>query len=160
MTFVTFIRQWSPDMSRRSQDTSRHGHNDEEDDDKVRIDKWLWAARFYKTRSLAKEMIDGGKVRYDGHRVKPSKEVHLGAEIELTQGFDKRTVIVTGLAHKRGSAADAAQLYEETAKSIETRTTASVQRKLLADSTSPPSRRPTKKQRRQIIRFSENTPSE
>lgn len=144
-------------MSRRSQDNARHGPQDEDDEDKVRLDKWLWAARFYKTRSLAKEMIDGGKVHYDGHRVKPGREVHIGAEIELTQGFDKRTVIVTGVAHKRGNAVDAARLYEETAKSIETRTTASVQRKLLADSTPHPARRPTKKQRRQIIRFSEHS---
>lgn len=128
----------------------------EEEDDKVRLDKWLWAARFYKTRSIAKDMIEGGKVHYEGHRVKASKEVRLGDEIELTQGFDKRIVKVTGLAHKRGSASDAAHLYEETTESIERRTQLSVQRKLLADSQPRSSGRPTKKQRRQIVRFSEN----
>lgn len=145
-------------MTRKAQQDKRP--QDDDEDDKVRLDKWLWAARFYKTRSLAKEMIDGGKVHYDGHRVKPGKEVHLGAEIELTQGFDKRTVIVTGLAHKRGSASDAERLYEETAESIEARTTLSVQRKLLAESAPHPTRRPSKKERRQIIRFSEHNPSE
>lgn len=134
----------------------RHTPDENEDDNKIRLDKWLWAARFYKTRSLAKDMIEGGKVHYDGHRVKPSKEVHLGAEIRLTQGVDKRTVIITGLAGKRGNASEAARLYEETSDSIETRTTASVQRKLLADSTPHPTRRPNKKERRQIIRFSEH----
>lgn len=153
MISAIFFRQ-ATDMTRKSQQSS---HEDDDEDDKVRLDKWLWAARFYKTRSLAKEMIDGGKVHYDGHRVKPGKEVRIGAEIELTQGFDKRTVMVTGLAHKRGSAAQAALLYEETADSIDARTKASVQRKLLADSTPHPSRRPTKKQRRQIIRFSEHS---
>lgn len=145
-------------MSRKAQSYKESSPREDDDsDDKVRIDKWLWAARFYKTRNLAKEMIDGGKVHYDGHRVKPSKEVHIGAKIELTQGFDRRTVIVTGLAHKRGSASDAARLYEETAESIEARTTASEQRKLLAESTPHPSRRPNKKQRRQIIRFSDHS---
>lgn len=131
--------------------------DDEQEDDKVRIDKWLWAARFYKTRSLAKEMIDGGKVHYDGHRVKPGKEVSIGAEIRLTQGLDKRTVIVTGLAQKRGSAAEAARLYEETQDSLDTRTDASSQRKLMAENTPHPARRPNKKERRQIIRFSEHS---
>ncbi|MDV7394699.1 S4 domain-containing protein, partial [Arthrospira platensis SPKY1] len=79
-------------------------------DDKIRLDKWLWAARFYKTRSLAKDMIDGGKVHYEGQRVKPSKEVTIGATIRLRQGFDERTVVVIGLADKRGNATQAAAL--------------------------------------------------
>ncbi|CBL45483.1 Heat shock protein 15 hslR [gamma proteobacterium HdN1] len=121
----------------------------------VRLDKWLWAARFYKTRGLSQEMIEGGKVHYDGHRVKASKEVRIGAEITLTQGLDRRTVIVLALTDKRSNATLAATLYEETAESIEKRTELSLQRKLLAESQPHSVGRPSKKQRRQIIRFSQ-----
>ena len=73
-------------------------------DDAVRLDKWLWAARFYKTRALARDMIDGGKVHYNGQRGKPSKNVELNAEIKLRQGNDERTVIVLALASQRRGA--------------------------------------------------------
>lgn len=73
-------------------------------DQAVRLDKWLWAARFYKTRAMAREMIDGGKVHYNGQRSKPSKVVELGAEIKLRQGNDERTVEVLALSsHRRGA---------------------------------------------------------
>lgn len=123
-------------------------------DNKIRLDKWLWAARFYKTRSLAKEMIDGGKVHYEGQRVKPSKEVAIGATIRLRQGFDERTVIVTGLADKRGNATQAATLYRETDDSIAAREQAAANRKVLGPSFGPShQQRPNKKQRRDIIQF-------
>jgi len=123
-------------------------------DDKIRLDKWLWAARFYKTRSLAKEMIDGGKVHYEGQRVKPSKEVAIGATIRLRQGLDERTVVVTGLADKRGNATQAATLYRETDDSIAAREQAAANRKALGPSFGPGhQQRPNKKQRRNIIQF-------
>lgn len=123
-------------------------------DDKIRLDKWLWAARFYKTRSLAKEMIDGGKVHYEGQRVKPSKEVAIGATIRLRQGLDERTVVVTGLADKRGNATQAATLYRETDDSIAAREQAAANRKVLGPSFGPGhQQRPNKKQRRNIIQF-------
>lgn len=123
-------------------------------DDKVRLDKWLWAARFYKTRSLAKEMIDGGKVHYEGNRVKASKEVALGATIRLRQGMDERTVIVTALDSRRGNATQAANLYQETADSIEKRAQAALQRKALgAAHPGAADHRPNKKERRKITQF-------
>lgn len=90
-------------------------------DDAVRLDKWLWAARFYKTRSLAREMIDGGKVHYNGQRSKPSKNVELNAEIKLRQGNEERTVIVLALNGQRRGAGEAQLMYEETAASIANR---------------------------------------
>lgn len=121
--------------------------------DKVRIDKWLWAARFYKTRNIAKEMVEGGKVHYDGHRVKPSKEVSIGATIKLRQGFDEKTVLVTGISDRRGNATMAATLYEETQESLQARQENAIQRKNLAQSTPVPAGRPNKRDRRRIIQF-------
>ena len=72
----------------------------------VRLDKWLWAARFYKTRAIAREMIEGGKVHYNGQRTRPSKNVELEAEIVLRQGNDQRTVIVKGITDQRRPASD------------------------------------------------------
>lgn len=123
-------------------------------DDKIRLDKWLWAARFYKTRSLAKDMIDGGKVHYEGQRVKPSKEVTIGATIRLRQGTDEKIVVVTGLSGKRGNATQAAALYRETDDSIAAREQAAANRKALGPSFGPGhQQRPNKKQRRNIIQF-------
>lgn len=82
-------------------------------DDAVRLDKWLWAARFYKTRALAREMIDGGKVHYNGQRGKPSKIVELNAELKLRQGNEERTVIVLALSSQRRGAGEAQQMYQE-----------------------------------------------
>ena len=81
---------------------------------RVRIDKWLWAARFFKTRAIAKQAIEGGKVQCEGNRVKASKEIEVGMEIRLRQGFDEKTVIVTGLSDQRRGAPEAQQLYRET----------------------------------------------
>lgn len=121
--------------------------------DKVRIDKWLWAARFYKTRSLAKDMVEGGKVHCNGQRVKPSKEVSVGATIRLRQGFDEKTVVITGISERRGNATMAATLYEETADSIASREQNAAQRKHLANSQPVPDSRPNKRDRRKIMQF-------
>lgn len=120
--------------------------------DKVRLDKWLWAARFYKTRSLAKTMIEGGKVQVDGQRVKASKEIQVGANVRLRQGFDEKTVAVLALSDRRGNATQAATLYEETAASLEKRALAAAARKSMGGM-QPADNRPNKKQRRQIMEF-------
>lgn len=117
---------------------------------KVRIDKWLWAARFFKTRSLAKAAVEGGKVHYEGNRVKASKEVQMGAELRIRQGWDEKDVVVTGLSEKRGSAKDAALLYQETEASLAKRQEAAANRKALRESEPVADTRPTKKQRRQL----------
>jgi ribosome-associated heat shock protein Hsp15 len=119
----------------------------------IRIDKWLWAARFYKTRSLAQQMVEGGKVHVDGQRVKAGKPVQVGQTVVLRQGHDERTVVVTALAGKRGSARDAAQLYRETPDSVVAREQAAEQRRALRSSEPRPDHRPSKKQRRDHQRF-------
>ena len=120
---------------------------------KIRIDKWLWAARFYKTRSLASEAIKGGKVSVNNHRAKPSREVGLGDTLVLRQGFDEKTVIVQALSDKRGPATVAQQLYQETELSIQKREKEKELRKLAAVQQPHGEGRPTKRLRRQIHRF-------
>ncbi|WP_137973660.1 RNA-binding S4 domain-containing protein [Pseudomonas sp. F(2018)] len=119
-------------------------------DDKVRLDKWLWAARFYKTRSLAKEAIEGGKVHCRGERCKPGKEPKLGDEYVIRAGFDERTVVVRGLSMVRRGAPEAQLLYEETAESIARREEAAALRKAGALGVQTDGR-PNKKQRRQLL---------
>lgn len=119
----------------------------------VRLDKWLWAARFYKTRAAAREMIEGGKVHYNGQRSKPSKLVEVDAELVLRQGNDQRTVVIEGVSDKRGPAAIAQQLYRETAESIEKREKFAQARKMNALSMPHPDRRPDKKERRDLMKF-------
>lgn len=127
---------------------------------KVRIDKWLWAARFFKTRSLAKQAVEGGKVHIDGQRVKASKELTAGLTLTLRQGWDEREVVVLALSDQRRGAPEAALLYEETAASIEKREQQAVQRKLANALQPTPERRPTKKERRQIHQFKHDHLSE
>lgn len=117
----------------------------------VRIDKWLWAARFYRTRTTAKEAIDGGKVHFQGERVKVSKEVRLGMEFTIRQGFEEKTVIVTALSSIRGNATAAHLLYEETPASIAKRELYQVARKL--SNLARPDHRPNKHERQQLQRF-------
>ena len=124
----------------------------EKDDDKVRLDKWLWAARFYKTRSLAKEAIDGGKVHCRGERCKPGKEPKVGEEYVIRTGFDERTVVVKALSMVRRGAPEAQLLYEETADSVKRHEEASAMRKAGALGVQTDGR-PTKKQRRQLFSF-------
>ncbi|SMB53544.1 ribosome-associated heat shock protein Hsp15 [Serratia proteamaculans] len=123
------------------------------DDEAVRLDKWLWAARFYKTRALAREMIDGGKVHYNGQRGKPSKIVELNAEIKLRQGNEERTVIVLALTSQRRGADEAQQMYQETEASIVNREKVALARKMNALTMPHPDRRPDKKERRDLIKF-------
>lgn len=120
---------------------------------KVRIDKWLWAARFFKTRSLAKQAIDGGKVHIDGHRVKASKDITINIKLIIRQGFDEKEILITALSTQRRGAPEAALLYEETVASIDKRNKEAEQRKLARNLHPPTEGRPNKKQRRQIHRF-------
>lgn len=119
----------------------------------VRLDKWLWAARFYKTRALAREMIEGGKVHYNGQRSKPSKIVELQAELTLRQGNDERTVIITAIGEQRRPASEAQEMYAETAVSIEKREKTALARKMNALTMPHPDRRPDKKERRDLMKF-------
>ncbi|AIR84631.1 ribosome-associated heat shock protein Hsp15 [Pantoea sp. BL1] len=119
----------------------------------VRLDKWLWAARFYKTRALAREMIDGGKVHYNGQRSKPSKIVELQAELTLRQGNDERTVVITAIGDQRRPATEAQAMYAETAASIEKREKTALARKMNALTMPHPDRRPDKKERRDLMKF-------
>jgi ribosome-associated heat shock protein Hsp15 len=120
---------------------------------KVRIDKWLWAARFYKTRSLASEAVKGGKVTINGHRAKASREVGLGDTLILRQGFDEKTVLVQALSDKRGSATIAQQLYHETEESVAKREKEKTLRQLASAQRPHGEGRPTKRSRRLIHRF-------
>ncbi|TYP63991.1 RNA-binding S4 domain-containing protein [Stutzerimonas stutzeri] len=124
----------------------------EKDDGKVRLDKWLWAARFFKTRALAKAAIEGGKVHCRGERCKPSKEPKLGEELVIRAGFDERTVVIRALSAVRKGAPEAQLLYEETAESLSRRETAAALRKAgsLGVETNG---KPSKKQRRALQRF-------
>jgi ribosome-associated heat shock protein Hsp15 len=121
--------------------------------DKIRLDKWLWAARFFKTRSLAKAAIEGGKVRYDGASCKVSKEVQIGAKLSIRQGWDEKIVEVIGLSDQRRGAPEAQLLYRETEESIAARQQTALQRKLTSAGMAAPQSRPSKKDRRQIHRF-------
>lgn len=120
-----------------------------EDDDKVRLDKWLWAARFYKTRALAKAAIESGKVHCRGERCKPGKEPRVGDEFVLRTGFDERTVVVKALSTVRRGAPEAQALYAETEESVRRREQAAEMRKAGSMGVTTDGR-PNKKQRRQI----------
>jgi len=122
---------------------------------KVRIDKWLWAARFYKTRSIAKVAVDGGKIQLEGNRVRPGKEIVVGSTIKIKQGWDDKIIIVTALKDRRGTATEASLLYEETAASIESRLSNAEQRKMAQAAAPQSDSRPNKKERRQIMRFNQ-----
>lgn len=126
---------------------------------RVRLDKWLWAARFYKTRSLAKQAIEGGKVQCEGSRAKPGKEIGINTVITLRQGFDEKTVLVTGLSEQRRGAPEAQLLYAETAESIKHREAQAAQRAVQQAGISQTAGRPDKKQRRAIHRFKQITDS-
>ncbi|KJG09015.1 ribosome-associated heat shock protein Hsp15 [Photobacterium kishitanii] len=126
----------------------------------VRLDKWLWAARFYKTRSIARTMIDGGKVQYNGQRSKPSKIIELGAMVKLRQGNDEKIIIIEQISDCRRGAPEAQLLYQETAQSIATREQTAKMRKLNAYDNPSPEKRPDKKQRRDIMRFKNINSSE
>lgn len=116
----------------------------------VRLDKWLWAARFYKTRSLARQMIEGGKVDYNGAKAKPSRTVEVGANIKLLQGYSRKEIIVKAISETRGPAPVAMQLYEETAESIKRREEEAKLNKVAALLNPHPDTKPNKKERREL----------
>ncbi|MFC6167648.1 RNA-binding S4 domain-containing protein [Acinetobacter terrestris] len=120
----------------------------------MRVDKWLWAARFFKTRSISKAAIEGGKVHHNGERVKVSKEVRVGMELTIQQGFDRKTILIKALSANRGAAPIAQQLYEETEVSVARRELLTTQRKL--HNLARPEHRPSKKDRRQISKFKQD----
>ncbi len=133
----------------------KNRQHDEHAENDIRLDKWLWAARFYKTRSIAKAMIEGGKVHYNGQRAKTSKTVEIGATIKLRQGNEEKEVLVIALSDQRRGAPEAQQLYQETEKSIKTREVLAFARKANALSMPHPDRRPNKKERRDLVKFKE-----
>lgn len=116
----------------------------------VRIDKWLWAARFFKTRSLATAAVDGGKVRLNDERVKPSRSVRLGDILDIDNGATEWQVVVAGLSDVRGSASIAQALYSETEASIARRQAEAERRKYFREPGADMKGRPTKRDRRQI----------
>lgn len=119
----------------------------------VRLDKWLWAARLYKTRSLAREAIQAGKVQYNQQRSKPSKLVEIGAILKVPQGHDQKEIIIRELFDRRRSAKEVTGMYDETAQSIVLRERNQQARRLNLLHNPHPEHKPDKKQRRQIIRL-------
>jgi ribosome-associated heat shock protein Hsp15 len=120
----------------------------------IRLDKWLWAARFFKTRGLASEAIDGGHVHLNGTRPKPAKTVRIGDRLTIRKAGDEFELVVRLLSDKRGPAAVAQTLYEETEASRAGRAARAEERSLHADHGPRPEKRPDKRDRRRIIRFS------
>ena len=122
--------------------------------EKLRVDKWLWAARFFKTRALATKAVDGGKVHVNGQRAKSSRPIQVGDRLEITRGQVQFVVEISILSEKRGPAKEAQTLYQETAESIERRELKSQQRKLLNASIPHSQGKPNKHQRREIRKVS------
>ncbi len=121
--------------------------------DDVRIDKWLWAARFFKTRSVAAEAVGGGKVYVNGVRVKPSRTVKLGDQLEITRGEEHFVVVVRGVSDSRGPASVATTLYEETEESAAKRLVLRDEKRFERISRPVPPSRPDKRARRDIRKF-------
>jgi ribosome-associated heat shock protein Hsp15 len=118
--------------------------------DATRIDKWLWAARFYKTRGLATDAVLGGHVHLNGERVKPAKDVRAGDRVDVTIGVVRRSVVVRAISDRRGPATVAQTLYEETAESIARREEQAVERRLAQPLGAELGARPTKQDRRRL----------
>ncbi len=119
---------------------------------KVRLDKWLWAARFFKTRGAAKQAVEGGKVHYEGQRGKCSRHVEIGATLIIRQGYDEKIVIIQAVSDQRRGAPEAQLLYQETEASIKKREEGAAQRKVMRGNLGP-EHRPNKKDRRKIMQF-------
>jgi ribosome-associated heat shock protein Hsp15 len=120
----------------------------------VRIDKWLWAARFFKTRSLASDAVSGGKVKLNGAPTKPARDVKLGDRLDISNSETRWQVTILGLSEKRGPAPEARLLYEETAESIAAREAEQLRRKFTQEPAAEIHGRPTKRDRRALGRFS------
>lgn len=121
-------------------------------EERIRLDKWLWAARFCKTRAIARAAIEGGKVHYNGQRTRPGKVVELNAELTLRISNSERTVIICSIQSQRRPASEAQHLYKETAESIKKREKLALERKLNASAASHPGR-PDKKGRRDLLKL-------
>ena len=121
--------------------------------DRLRVDKWLWATRFFKTRSIAKTAIEGGKVHLNGQRVKVSREITVGETLVIKQGWDEKEVVVLGLSAQRGPAPVARELYEETAASIDKREREAQARKAAGGAVARPTQKPGKHQRKALERL-------
>jgi len=126
---------------------------DAHEETRLRLDKWLWAARFFKTRALATAAVAGGKVHVNGQRVKPAHALRIGDLLQIRKGPYQFVVAVRAVNARRGPAAAAAQLYEESAESRAMREQLAEQRRLVNLGAPRPDKRPDKRQRRQIIRF-------
>lgn len=124
-----------------------------DNNEKIRLDKWLWAARFFKTRALAKAAIEGGKVHVEGQRCKVSKTAELGAKLSIRQGFEQKEIIITALSGQRRGAPEARLLYEETPESIKQRMDEGERRRIMKASMQVPDHKPNKKERRDMRRF-------
>ena len=122
-------------------------------DESIRLDKWLWAARFFKTRPLATEAVSGGKVHLNGNRVKPGKVVSIGDRLKIQQGAYAYDVSVLGINDKRRPAREARLLYEESESSIAAREKLAEMQRLASIGSQSPDRKPTKHERGKIIRF-------
>ncbi|MGD8640015.1 MAG: S4 domain-containing protein [Gammaproteobacteria bacterium] len=134
--------------------TRKHASNNDGNSlQSVRIDKWLWAARFYKTRSLASDAVKTGKVLVNGDKIKPSKEIAAGDTLTVKQAFFSRTIVVQSLSNRRGPAPVAATLYEETPESISNRDRLKEIKQAQPAVRRSGQGRPTKRERRQIISF-------
>jgi len=120
----------------------------------VRIDKWLWAARFFKTRSQASDAVSGGKVKLNGAPTKPARDVKLGDRLDISNSETRWQVTILGLSEKRGPAPEARLLYEETAESIAAREAEQLRRKFTQEPAAEIHGRPTKRDRRALGRFS------
>ena len=121
--------------------------------DSIRLDKWLWTARFYKTRPLATEAVSGGKVHLNGNRVKPGRPVHIGDVLQIQRGPSLYEVVVKGMNQQRRPASEMGLLYEETEQGRQAREQQAELRKLAAGTRAAPARRPDKHQRKHIVRF-------
>ncbi len=122
-------------------------------DSTVRLDKWLWAARFFKTRSIARESVLGGKVHWNGNRAKPGRLLNVGDELRILRGEEEYTVTIVELTGTRGPATTALTLYEESEDSRLKREKLAQERKLAREEHAGRERRPDKRQRRKLIRF-------
>ena len=122
-------------------------------DSQVRLDKWLWAARFFKTRSVARDAVSGGKVHLNGHRAKPGRVLNVGDELRIQRGEEEFTITVSELTIRRGPAVVARTLYDESEDSRLNREALAEQKKLERQQSVGRERRPDKRQRRRIVRF-------
>jgi ribosome-associated heat shock protein Hsp15 len=125
-------------------------------DSTTRLDKWLWAARFFKTRSMAREAVAGGKVQLNGNRAKPGRTLSVGDELRIQRGEDVYTIKIVELTGTRGPAAVAATLYAESDENRLAREKLAAERRLAHEQRGMRERRPDKRERRKIIRFKSN----